>query len=58
MGTLQFVAGAAVMAIVGLFVDGTARPMVAGIAACALAAFLMARGTLGGKTGAAPAATE
>jgi len=35
MGTLQFLIGAAVMAVVGLFVDGTARPMVAGIAASA-----------------------
>ena len=26
-GTLQFVTGAVVMAIVGVFVDGTARPM-------------------------------
>jgi DHA1 family bicyclomycin/chloramphenicol resistance-like MFS transporter len=36
MGTLQFVTGAIVMAIVGLFVDGTARPMLAGIAIPAL----------------------
>ena len=36
MGTLQFMTGAAVMALVGLFVDGTARPMVAGIAGAAL----------------------
>lgn len=36
MGTLQFMTGAAVMALVGLFVDGTARPMVAGIAGSAL----------------------
>ena len=49
MGTLQFVTGAAVMAVVGLFVDGSARPMVAGITACALLSFGMARGTLGGK---------
>ena len=47
MGTLQFVVGAVVMATVGLFVDGTARPMVAGIAACALIAFAMAWITLG-----------
>ena len=47
MGTLQFVVGAVVMATVGLFVDGTARPMVAGIAACALIAFAMAQITLG-----------
>ena len=47
MGTLQFVVGAVVMATVGLFVDGTARPMVAGIAACAVIAFAMAQVTLG-----------
>lgn len=46
MGTLQFVTGAAVMAITGLFVDGTARPMVAGIAVCALLALFIAWLTL------------
>ena len=49
MGTLQFVSGALVMAVIGPFVDGTARPMVAGIAGCALVAYAMARGTLGVK---------
>lgn len=48
MGTLQFVTGAVVMAIVGLFVDGSARPMIAGIAGCALVALLMCWLTLGG----------
>ena len=48
MGTLQFVVGAAVMAVVGLFVDGTARPMVAGIAVSAAVAYAFAVGTLGG----------
>jgi DHA1 family bicyclomycin/chloramphenicol resistance-like MFS transporter len=48
MGTLQFVTGALVMAVVGLFVDGTARPMIAGIAGCALVALGMAWITLGG----------
>ena len=47
MGTLQFVVGAVVMATVGLFVDGTARPMVADIAACAVIAFSIAQVTLG-----------
>lgn len=47
MGTLQFVTGAVVMAIVGVFVDGTARPMVAGIAGCAVVALVMAWVTLG-----------
>jgi DHA1 family bicyclomycin/chloramphenicol resistance-like MFS transporter len=47
MGTLQFVTGALVMAIVGQFADGSARPMVAGIAACALVALAMSWVTLG-----------
>ena len=41
MGTLQFVTGAVVMAVVGQFVDGSALPMVAGIAGCALLALVM-----------------
>ncbi len=48
MGTIQFVVGALVMAVVGLFVDGSARPMVLGIAGSAIAAFVFARITLGG----------
>ena len=58
MGTLQFVAGATVMGVVGLFVDGSARPMVTGIAACAMVAFLIARVTLVGKRTMAPAASH
>ena len=46
MGTLQFAIGAAVMAVVGLFVDGTALPMVAGIAGSALMSWGLVRGTL------------
>jgi len=46
MGTLQFLVGAAVMACVGLFVDGTARPMLAGIAASALLTLLFTWTTL------------
>jgi DHA1 family bicyclomycin/chloramphenicol resistance-like MFS transporter len=46
MGTLQFVTGALVMAFVGLFVDGTARPMIAGIAGCALLAYAFSWFTL------------
>jgi DHA1 family bicyclomycin/chloramphenicol resistance-like MFS transporter len=46
MGTLQFMTGALTMAVVGLFVDGTARPMVAGITGCAVIAFVTARITL------------
>lgn len=49
MGTLQFVTGAAMMALVGPFTDGTARPMVAGIAGCAVLAFVIARATLGSR---------
>ena len=48
MGTLQFVTGALVMAVVGQFVDGSARPMVVGIAACALTALGFAWITLRG----------
>jgi DHA1 family bicyclomycin/chloramphenicol resistance-like MFS transporter len=34
------------MAVTGLFVDGTARPMLAGIAACALLAWFISWLTL------------
>ncbi|MBC8056924.1 MAG: multidrug effflux MFS transporter [Rhizobiales bacterium] len=47
MGTLQLVMGAVVIAAMGVFVDGTARPMVAGIAVAALIAWAFARWTLG-----------
>ena len=43
MGTLQFVTGAIVMTIVGRFLNGTAMPMVAGIAVCALITFVLAQ---------------
>ncbi len=46
MGTLQFATGAVVMAITGLFVDGTGLPMVAGIAGSAAMTWLFVRGTL------------
>lgn len=49
MGTLQFLTGAVVMAFVGLFVDGSALPMVTGIALSALLAFVLVRATLGGS---------
>ncbi|MES3014807.1 MAG: Bcr/CflA family drug resistance efflux transporter, partial [Pseudomonadota bacterium] len=49
MGTLQLVLGAVVIAVMGLFVDGTARPMVAGIAVVAVIAWVLARWTLGGR---------
>ena len=46
MGTLQFATGATVMAITGLFVDGTGVPMVTGIAGSAAMVWLFVRGTL------------
>jgi DHA1 family bicyclomycin/chloramphenicol resistance-like MFS transporter len=46
MGTLQFMTGAIVMAVVGHFVDGSARPMLAGIAGSALLTALIAAKTL------------
>jgi len=47
MGTLQMVTGAIMMAVVGLFIDGTALPMVSGIAACGIIAFTLGQLTLG-----------
>ncbi len=49
MGTLQFVTGAVVIAVIGPFFDGTSLPMVAGITACAVIAFVLAQATLGRK---------
>jgi DHA1 family bicyclomycin/chloramphenicol resistance-like MFS transporter len=46
MGTLQLVTAAVVMGIVGAFFDGTAKPMVFGIAACAVIAFALTQITL------------
>lgn len=46
MGTLQLVTAAVVMGVVGSFFDGTAQPMVIGIAACAAIAFVLTRLTL------------
>ncbi len=46
MGTLQFMTGAALMAVVGQFVDGTARPMLAGIAGSALLTLALTYRTL------------
>jgi len=53
MGTLHFATGAVAMAVAGLFFDGTPLPMVAGITACAVIAFLLAQVTLGGRRRAA-----
>ena len=58
LGTVQFVVGALVMAVVGLFVDGSARPMVLGIAGAALITLALTRGTLGGSRAAAVAAAS
>jgi len=49
MGTLQMVSGALVIALMGPFVDGTARPMLAGIAGVALLTWLLAWVTLRGE---------
>lgn len=56
MGTLQFMTGAAVMAVVGLFVNGTARPMLAGIAGAATLTLLITFKTLGRVQAGQPAA--
>lgn len=47
MGTTQFLVGAGVMALVGLFVNGSALPMVMGIGLCAASALTMSLLTLG-----------
>jgi MFS transporter, DHA1 family, multidrug resistance protein len=46
MGTVQFVTGAVIMLFVGSFLNGTALPMVAGIAGCAVIALALAQTTL------------
>jgi len=46
LGTMQFVTGACVIAVIGRFLDGTALPMVAGIAACSVVALVLAQTTL------------
>ena len=50
MGTLQFVTGAVVMAVIGWFVDGSARPMLLCIAGCASLALVLTLCTLGLRT--------
>ena len=42
MGSLQMIIGSAIMALAGLFANGTPRPMAFGIAACAVASFIAA----------------
>ena len=47
MVNVEMVTGAVMIAVVSLFNDGTARPMVATIAACAIGAATLAYFTLG-----------
>jgi DHA1 family bicyclomycin/chloramphenicol resistance-like MFS transporter len=54
VGTLQLITGATMIAIISRFVDGTALPMLGGIALCALIAAGTALGTLPGKSAPAP----
>jgi len=58
MGTLQFAAGALVMGIVGLFLDGTAMPMITGIAGSAVVSLILTQLTLGRRPAARVAASE
>jgi MFS transporter, DHA1 family, multidrug resistance protein len=46
IGTVQFVTGAIMMAFVGTFLNGTALPMIAGIAGCSVLALVLAQTTL------------
>jgi DHA1 family bicyclomycin/chloramphenicol resistance-like MFS transporter len=46
-GTLQLLTGGVMIVIVSLFYDGTARPMVATIALCAIGALALSIATLG-----------
>lgn len=41
MGALQMIIGSSIMALSGIFADGTPKPMVFGIAACAVAALVV-----------------
>lgn len=54
-GTLQMITGGVMIAVSGLFFDGTARPMVGAIAACAVAALLLALATPKSKEALNPA---
>jgi MFS transporter, DHA1 family, multidrug resistance protein len=50
LGTFQLLVGGVLMGVVGLFFDGSARPMVVGIALCAMVTWVLARGTLDHNT--------
>lgn len=58
MGALQFVVGAAVMALSGLVTNGAPKPMVVCIALSAIAAFVIAHRTLRAEHFRLPAAAE
>ena len=49
MGTLQLVMGSVVIGVMSSVVDGTARPMLAGIAVAAIGALVLTYWTLGGR---------
>ena len=49
LGTLQLVAGVAVVAVMGLISNGTVLPMVVAIFGCAILAFTLSRFTLNGS---------
>jgi DHA1 family bicyclomycin/chloramphenicol resistance-like MFS transporter len=51
LGTLQMLTGAAVMAALTPLIDGSARPIAIGIAACTVIAFVFAQSTLAPRTG-------
>jgi DHA1 family bicyclomycin/chloramphenicol resistance-like MFS transporter len=55
IATLESLIGVAVIAVVGLFLDGTARPMMGGIAGCAVATFALAQHALGSSVAGEPA---
>jgi DHA1 family bicyclomycin/chloramphenicol resistance-like MFS transporter len=56
LGTIEFIVGSIVMAVVGYFADGRPLPMIAGIALCALLTLGLALITLRGQqTATAPA---
>ncbi len=58
MGTLQFVTGAVAMVLASLVANGTAVPMSAAIAGCAVIAFLLAQLTMGSYSSSVKAAAE
>jgi DHA1 family bicyclomycin/chloramphenicol resistance-like MFS transporter len=49
-GTLQMVTGGIMIVVVSLFFDGSALPMVATIALCAVGAFALSALTLRGRS--------